>query len=161
MYGFKKHTGNADQLDVDDARLQIFSKVYQSGWSNPMSKVKGLDGSSLPPCNTVLFQQILRANSICSGWNFATDPKPHIFPPDKNGWRKEKNNSGVESYNRWGNGSKKSGWRFGYWSVRGRQRRRRRRRGRRRRRKRRSRRRKRWFGISWQRCRLVKTINLK
>lgn len=99
MYGFKKHTGNADQLDVDDARLQIFSKVYQSGSSNPMSKVKGLDGSSLPPCNTVLFQQILRANSICSGWNFATDPKPHIFPPDKNGWRKEKNNSGVESYN--------------------------------------------------------------
>ena len=33
-------------------------------------------------------------------WNFASDPNPHIFPPDKNGWRKEKNKqSGVESYN--------------------------------------------------------------
>jgi hypothetical protein len=63
-----------------------------------MSKVKGLDGSSLPPCKPVLFQQILRANTICSVWNFATDPKHHIFPPDKNSWRKEKNKSGVESY---------------------------------------------------------------
>ena len=59
MYGFKKHTENADQLNVDDAKLQMFSKVYQSGPTNPMSKVKGLDGSSLPPCKPVLFQQIL------------------------------------------------------------------------------------------------------
>jgi hypothetical protein len=33
MYGFKKHTGNADQLDVDDARLQIFFKSV-SVWPN-------------------------------------------------------------------------------------------------------------------------------
>jgi hypothetical protein len=67
MNVFKKHTGNADQLDVDDAKLKIFSKMYQSGSTNPISKVKGLDGSSLPPCETGLVQQILRANSICLG----------------------------------------------------------------------------------------------
>jgi hypothetical protein len=48
-----------------------------------MSKIKGLDARLLPPCETVLFQQFFRANSIFPRWNFATDAKLHISPPEK------------------------------------------------------------------------------
>lgn len=99
MYGFKKHSRNANQPCVDDVRLQLFSKGYQSSaTNNPMSKVKGIDGSALPPCQAVLLQEIRRANAICSGWNFATESKPNLFPPEQNGWLKETNPTGVEKF---------------------------------------------------------------
>ncbi|KAI9556019.1 hypothetical protein GHT06_018585 [Daphnia sinensis] len=51
-----------------------------------MAKVKGLDGSLMPPCKTVLLEQIKRANSICSIWNKATASNPIAFAPNNNGW---------------------------------------------------------------------------
>ncbi|KAI9550803.1 hypothetical protein GHT06_005073 [Daphnia sinensis] len=62
-------------------------KVYKpKKGKKPMENVKGIDFSLLPPCSSVLMQQIMRANCICSIWNHANEKKPSIFNPEKNGW---------------------------------------------------------------------------
>lgn len=72
MYGFKNITS------VNEVRFLMFSKFYKPTSKNPMSSLKGLDGSALPPCLSVLYQQILRANVICSTWNNATVLNPKV-----------------------------------------------------------------------------------
>ncbi|KAI9550660.1 hypothetical protein GHT06_005149 [Daphnia sinensis] len=60
--------GNKRLSSVNEARFLGFMKVL------------------LPPCSSVLMQQIMRANCICSIWNHANEKKPSIFNPEKNGW---------------------------------------------------------------------------
>ncbi|KAI9559499.1 hypothetical protein GHT06_013493 [Daphnia sinensis] len=83
MYGKKRLNS------VDDARLEAFKKVYEPKKNKPLESVKGLDFNNLPPCKTVLLQQMKRVNCICSVWNNATDLQPNIFPPEQNGWNFE------------------------------------------------------------------------
>lgn len=64
---------------VNEARLLIFSKTIKPKSRKPMSSIKGIDGSALPPCESVLVQHILRCNSICSVWNNATQLNPEVF----------------------------------------------------------------------------------
>ncbi|KAK4009830.1 hypothetical protein OUZ56_018975 [Daphnia magna] len=52
----------------------------------PMENVRGIDFSMLPPCSSILMQQIMRANCICSVWNNANERMPINFHPEKNGW---------------------------------------------------------------------------
>ncbi len=47
---------------VDECRFVSFMKVYKPKDKMLMSKVKEIDGSLMPPCKTVLLQQIKRAN---------------------------------------------------------------------------------------------------
>jgi hypothetical protein len=86
MYGIKNKKGQLKKPTVNEARLELFTRVYQSTSKRPMSKVKGIDGSSLPPCKSVLEQQINRANCICSAWNFAFSLNPKVFSPQTSGW---------------------------------------------------------------------------
>lgn len=98
MYGIKNKTGQLKKPTVNEARLELFTKVYQSTTKRPMSKVKGIDGSSLPPCKLVLQQQINRANCICSAWNFAFTLSPNVFFPQTSGWNIEKDDYGNERF---------------------------------------------------------------
>lgn len=43
-------------------------------------------------------QEIKRANCICSSWNSATDLNLQVFPPERNGWKIEKNEVGQERF---------------------------------------------------------------
>ncbi|KZS09574.1 Uncharacterized protein APZ42_026172 [Daphnia magna] len=61
-------------------------KVYKPYGKKPLVGVKGIDFALLPPCHSVLMQQIKRANLICSIWNNATKMNPRVFPPNENGW---------------------------------------------------------------------------
>ncbi len=72
MYGYK----NVSFLN--EVRLLTFSKTYKPKSRNPMASIKGIDGSALPPCESVLVQQILRCNSICSVWNNDTQSNPQV-----------------------------------------------------------------------------------
>ncbi len=54
MYGIKNKKGQLKKPTVNEARLELFTRVYQSTSKRPMSKVKGIDGSALPPCKSVL-----------------------------------------------------------------------------------------------------------
>ena len=69
-----------DCKQVNDARRDLFMKTYQCKKKNPLSTVKGIDGSP-PPCHNVLLQHINRANFICGTWNFATQVHPNIQNP--------------------------------------------------------------------------------
>ncbi len=72
IYGYKNLSS------VNEARLQSCSKAYKPNAKKPMSSVKGVDGSSLPPCFSVLHQQVKRTDVICSSWNNATEFKPNV-----------------------------------------------------------------------------------
>ncbi|KAI9565073.1 hypothetical protein GHT06_008823 [Daphnia sinensis] len=98
MYGIKNQKGQLKKQTVNEARLELFTKVYQSTTKRPMSKVKGIDGSSLPPCKSVLQQQINRANCICSAWNFAFTLSPNVLSPKTSGWNIEKDDERNERY---------------------------------------------------------------
>lgn len=78
MYGTK------GAESVNESRFALFMKVYSPKGKHPMASVKGIDGSLLPPCRSVLIEQIKRSNAICSFWNSATVLKPTVFPPEKN-----------------------------------------------------------------------------
>jgi hypothetical protein len=80
MYG-KKNISS-----VNEARLDSFLKTYQPKKDNPMAKVRGVDGSALPPCRDVLRQQVLQTNFVCSIWNNANKGKLVQYPPEQNGW---------------------------------------------------------------------------
>ena len=71
---------------VYEARLELFLKIYKPKGKRPLSGVKGVDGSNLPPCKSVLLQQIKRVNVVCSTWNQAHETNPSIISPDGNGW---------------------------------------------------------------------------
>lgn len=71
---------------MDECRCVSCMKVYKPKDKMLMSKVKGIDGSLMPSCKTVLLQQIKRANSICSIWNNATVRNTTAFAPHNNGW---------------------------------------------------------------------------
>ena len=61
---------------INEARRIIFERAYKPTKNKPFGGLKGIDGSNLPPCQSVLLQQIRRANFICFSWNNATDLKP-------------------------------------------------------------------------------------
>ncbi len=51
-----------------------------------MTSVKGIDGSSLLPCQSVLIEQIKKTNAICSVWLNGTVFNPQVISPNGNGW---------------------------------------------------------------------------
>ena len=61
---------------VNEARLSAFLNEFKPSKKNPLSGIKGIDGSNMPPCHSVLLQQINRTNYICSFWNKATELEP-------------------------------------------------------------------------------------
>lgn len=79
MYGSKSASVNA-------TRFELFMKKYKHKGKKPMGIVKGIDGSNMPPCYSVLVQQIFRVNHICMTWNNATVLAPNISLPEQNGW---------------------------------------------------------------------------
>lgn len=71
---------------INEARLDLFLKTYKPKKKNPLVTVRGIDGSSLPPCRNVLMQHISRSNYICGTWNYATQVTPNILHPELHGW---------------------------------------------------------------------------
>jgi hypothetical protein len=68
--------------------MDMFLKIYQpKRGKNPMTNVKGIDGSSLPPCHSVLLEQIKRKNAICSVWRNGTVFNPQVILTSGNGWQ--------------------------------------------------------------------------
>ena len=81
MYGLK----NFDS--VNDARLELFMKRHEPKETEfPISHVKKMDGSTLPPCSKVIIEKVKRTNYICSIWKNATHAHPPPYVPDNSGW---------------------------------------------------------------------------
>ncbi|EFX78456.1 hypothetical protein DAPPUDRAFT_105253 [Daphnia pulex] len=87
IYGIKRNINADKQPTVNDARYQMFCEKYGSKKEKlSLLKVKGIDGSSLPPSKSALEQQIKRANGLCSVWNHSYSFESQMFSPVGNGW---------------------------------------------------------------------------
>ncbi len=80
MYGSKSASVNATRFD-------LFMKKYKQKGKKPMGSIKGIDGSNMPPCYSVLLQQIYRVNHISMSWNNATILELLVSLPQENGWK--------------------------------------------------------------------------
>lgn len=74
--------------EINKARYDEFLKNYNVNTDREKfkKKVKNLDGSSLPPCQSELYQQFLRAKYITSIWRNAYRDVPTTLKPEDNGW---------------------------------------------------------------------------
>ena len=80
--------GNKAVNSIDDVLVENFLCVYKpkENARRMMGCVKGIDGSSFPPCFRILIQQIFCANYICSIWKNASTPSFDKFSPLQSGW---------------------------------------------------------------------------
>lgn len=75
---------------VNEARFVLFSKTYKcSSTVNDAFKikVKNVDGSSMPPCESELMQQFLRASYIANIWRNAHRKVTTELSPIDHGWK--------------------------------------------------------------------------
>ena len=73
---------------VDDARFASFQQKYAPMRKNqPLGKIKGINQSSMPPCQAVLLNKIRRANFISYLWKRARLPVPCVLKPEDHGWQ--------------------------------------------------------------------------
>ena len=63
---------------VNDLRHIMFLRSFKPTGKKPFSGLKGIDGSAMPPCRPVLYQQIQKAHFISFVWNNATKMSPGI-----------------------------------------------------------------------------------
>ena len=74
--------------NVNAAHLALFKQSNEPGKSgNPLEKLNGIDSSLLPPCDTVLIEQIKCANFVSVVWKNASKAQPEQFSPQNSGWQ--------------------------------------------------------------------------
>lgn len=83
LYGLKKLN------DVNQARIVIFNKTYKvKDKSQPFSlSIRHYDACNLPPCQSELLQQVLRARFIACLWSNAHNAKIIDLLPTDYGWK--------------------------------------------------------------------------
>lgn len=79
--------------DVDDGRFQLFVNNYKASDINEnfRKKIQNFDASSIPPCKSELYQQLLRAHYISSLWRNAYKKQPTNLDPLEYGWIEQDN----------------------------------------------------------------------
>ena len=78
--------GRRKSKSVDTARLEMFQEIYSLQKTRSMEKMKGLDGSTFPPCKKTLAQKIKRVNLVASVYCNSVLKDPLILDPVENGW---------------------------------------------------------------------------
>eukprot|EP00794_Sanderia_malayensis_P002174 gene2174-2470_t len=74
--------------NLDEARTDIFLERYKvKRDDDPISRVKKLDGSMLPPCSRVLWQKFLRTYYVAKQWISSTEATPPDVQPTDFGWK--------------------------------------------------------------------------
>lgn len=86
MYGLNR------LKQVNEARVVLFEKTYKFLDTETFKlPKKGIDGSSLPPCKSELYQQFLRACYIAQIWSNAYLKVPTSDDPEDYGWEEINN----------------------------------------------------------------------
>jgi hypothetical protein len=83
--------GKYRSTDVNEVRFSLFQEKYSYNPSNsryaPLSKIKGMNPSCMPPCKKVLKEKIKRANYVAAVWKRAKYQNPVIESPNGHGWK--------------------------------------------------------------------------
>ena len=79
--------GNSKCSSVSELRLETFLQKYKPKKSeNPISCVKKMDSSFLPPCSAVIREKVKRCHYITSMWLSSVSAHPPSLSPDNYGW---------------------------------------------------------------------------
>lgn len=84
MYGFKLID------NVNTARVATIAKTYKMNGTKDTFLLKNtIDGAIFPPCQSELYQHILRSSYITHLWSYAHQSVPSVLSPLHYGWREE------------------------------------------------------------------------
>ena len=86
-----------EKADCYQSLPGTFYKSVSHSPKRPTSQGK-IDGSSLPPCKSLLQQKINRANCICLALNSVFTLNPNVFSPQTSGWNIGKDVDGKERF---------------------------------------------------------------
>ena len=79
--------GKSHMENVDDVRYAFFQQRYAPKKNDdPFEKIKGVNPSSMLPCNAVLVNKIKRSNYVAYVWTKATIVNPCSERPEGHGW---------------------------------------------------------------------------
>ena len=79
-------------VNVNDAQLEMFLNKYKTKANHRIDSTKKLDGSSLPPCSSVLYEKIKRTCYISKVWMSSLLSDPPALSPLNFGWKMMPNN---------------------------------------------------------------------
>ena len=73
---------------VNDVRMAVFERKYapSKATTQPLSKMKGVNPSDMPPCHSSLVNKVRRANYIAYLWKNASTRNPSDLDPEEHGW---------------------------------------------------------------------------
>ena len=63
---------------------ELCSKEWQRALAK---KIKGINASMLPPCQSALYEKLRRTNFMATIWKDASIPEPCSLSPMENGWK--------------------------------------------------------------------------
>lgn len=79
---------------VNEVRLDMFLHYYAPKThtnNGPLDKIKGINPSSMPPCQQVLLNKIKRSHYVAEVWKRASTESPASESPVGRGWEREGN----------------------------------------------------------------------
>lgn len=84
IYGAKEK--NKDTLNA--YRYKVFEKGYgpKASSGNPLEKLKGVNASAIPPCESEVNMHLKRASFVARMWVSADSPEINQHPGESNGW---------------------------------------------------------------------------
>ena len=88
MYGAKQ---KESWMPLNKYRHKVFQKAYgpKATAKNPLEKLKGLDSSGLPPCESELTTHVNRSAFIATMWVNADQKEVDQHPKQHDGWELE------------------------------------------------------------------------
>ena len=78
-------------MPLNKYRHKVFQKAYgpKATAKNPLEKLKGLDSSGLPPCESELTTHVNRSAFIATMWVNADQKEVDQYPKQHDGWELE------------------------------------------------------------------------
>lgn len=88
LYGAKQ---KESEMPLNKYRYKVFQKAYgpKATTKNPLDKLKGLDASGLPPCESELMAHVNRSAFVATMWANADQKEIEQHPKQHDGWELE------------------------------------------------------------------------
>ena len=84
-------------MPINKFRQKVFEKAYspKANSKNPLDKLKGLDASGIPPCESELVCHVTRAAFVAKMWSNADKQKINQRLSEADGWELVHNSYGT------------------------------------------------------------------
>ena len=94
LYGAKENSN----ITLNTQRYKCFEKVYKPKMrgKNPLEKLKGIDASGLPPCESEVMSHLKRVAFVAKMWANADKSDLEQHPSENDGWTLD--DGGLQPY---------------------------------------------------------------